>query len=198
MLKGIAARTAVVTGAAGGIGSATVRRLHAEGANVVAVDLDKGPIDALAAELGERIIAVQANVSSPDDTEMFMRRAVDTFETVDMFHANAGVESKVIPVAAFDIDDVVFGLAPQPDLDLDARRLLDEFEALESKGAVGVAQDLAGQLVDAGGLGVEAGLRRGGRLLHTGGVRCCQSAFKYREMRHRDAKGAPPGGRRDA
>ncbi|MFM8154835.1 MAG: SDR family NAD(P)-dependent oxidoreductase, partial [Actinomycetes bacterium] len=46
MLKGIAGRTAIVTGAAGGIGSATCRRLHAEGANVVAVDLDQAGLDA--------------------------------------------------------------------------------------------------------------------------------------------------------
>ncbi len=59
MLKGIAGRTAIVTGAAGGIGSATVRRLHAEGANVVAVDLDQAGVEALAAELGERVLPVR-------------------------------------------------------------------------------------------------------------------------------------------
>ncbi len=105
MLKGISGRTAVVTGAAGGIGSATVRRLHAEGANVVAVDIDEAGLEALAAELGDRVLAVRADVTSAEDTEMFFQRAVDTFETVDMFHANAGIESKVIPVAAFDIAD---------------------------------------------------------------------------------------------
>jgi hypothetical protein len=99
---------------------------------------------------------------------------------------------------AFDVDDVVFGAAPEPDLHMDAGGLLDELQALEGEGAVGVAQDLVGQLVDAGGLGVEAGLGRGGRLLHVYGVRCCRSAFKRREMRHGDAKGGLGGGRRDA
>ncbi len=105
MLKGIADRTALVTGAAGGIGSATVRRLHAEGANVVAVDIDGPGLDALAAELGDRVLPVRADVTSPEDTEMFFRRAVDTYEAVDMFFANAGVESSVVPVAAFDLGD---------------------------------------------------------------------------------------------
>jgi NAD(P)-dependent dehydrogenase (short-subunit alcohol dehydrogenase family) len=105
MLKGISGRTALVTGAAGGIGAATVRRLHAEGANVVAVDIDQDGVEALEAELGDRVLPVRADVTSADDTEMFFRRAVDTFETVDMFFANAGVESRVIPVAAFDLSD---------------------------------------------------------------------------------------------
>jgi NAD(P)-dependent dehydrogenase (short-subunit alcohol dehydrogenase family) len=105
MLKGISGRTAVVTGAAGGIGAATVRRLHAEGANVVAVDIDKDGVEALEAELGDRVLPVRADVTSADDTEMFFHRAVDTFETVDMFFANAGVESRVVPVAAFDLSD---------------------------------------------------------------------------------------------
>ena len=105
MLKGIAGRTAVVTGAAGGIGSATVRRLFAEGANVVAVDRDGAGIDALAAELGEGVLAVQADVTSESDTQAFFAAAVDRFGSVDMFHANAGVESRVVPVADFDIAD---------------------------------------------------------------------------------------------
>ena len=105
MLKGIEGRTAIVTGAAGGIGSATCRRLHAEGANVVAVDLDQAGLDALVAELGDRIIAIRADVSDPQATEDFFAKTVETFGSVDMFHANAGVESKVLPVAAFDIAD---------------------------------------------------------------------------------------------
>jgi NAD(P)-dependent dehydrogenase (short-subunit alcohol dehydrogenase family) len=105
MLKGIAGRTAIVTGAAGGIGSATARRLHADGANVVAVDLNQAGVEALAAELGDRVLPVAADVTSADDTERFFKAAVDTFESVDMFHANAGVESSVVPVAAFDLAD---------------------------------------------------------------------------------------------
>ena len=105
MLKGIAGRTAVVTGAAGGIGSATCRRLHAEGANIVAVDLDERGLSTLAGELGDRVLTVHADVTSAEDTARYFKAAVDTFETVDMFHANAGVESKVIPIAAFDLAD---------------------------------------------------------------------------------------------
>lgn len=112
MLKGIAGRTALVTGAAGGIGSATCRRLHAEGANVVAVDLDENGLDRLSNELGERVLAIPADVTSESETARYFKAAIDTFETVDMFHANAGVESKVIPIAAFDVTDYhkVFGV----------------------------------------------------------------------------------------
>ena len=112
MLKGIAGRTALVTGAAGGIGSATCRRLHAEGAHVVAVDLDENGLDRLSNELGERVLAIPADVTSESETARYFKAAIDTFETVDMFHANAGVESKVIPIAAFDVTDYhkVFGV----------------------------------------------------------------------------------------
>ncbi len=105
MLKGIEGRTAIVTGAAGGIGAAAVRRLLGEGANVVAVDIDEGAVDALASELGDRVLPVRADVTSAEDTAMYFGRAVDTFESVDMFFANAGVESRVLPVAAFDLAD---------------------------------------------------------------------------------------------
>ena len=105
MLKGISGRTALVTGAAGGIGSATCRRLHAEGANVVAVDIDGAGLDALVAELGDRALAVRADVTDAEETERFFAAAVERFGAVDMFHANAGVESKVLPVASFDLAD---------------------------------------------------------------------------------------------
>jgi NAD(P)-dependent dehydrogenase (short-subunit alcohol dehydrogenase family) len=50
-------KRALVTGAASGIGEATARLLHAEGAEVVLADLDDERLDALAAELGDRATA---------------------------------------------------------------------------------------------------------------------------------------------
>lgn len=151
MLKGIAGRTAVVTGAAGGIGSATVRRLHAEGANVVAVDLDGDGVDALAGELGERVLPVRADVTSAEDTEMFFARAVDTYETVDMFHANAGVESKVIPVAAFDIADFdrVFAVNVRSAF-LGAAAAVRQMMTQADRGSIVFTASIAGLKSDAG------------------------------------------------
>lgn len=105
MLKGIAGRTAVVTGGAGGIGSATARRLHAEGANVVVVDLDGSGAEAVAAELGSSAVGMRADVSRPEDNAAIVAKAVDTFGSLDMFHINAGVESRVVPIVDFDIED---------------------------------------------------------------------------------------------
>ncbi|HST83094.1 MAG TPA: SDR family NAD(P)-dependent oxidoreductase [Kineosporiaceae bacterium] len=110
MLKGIAGRTAIVTGAGGRIGAAVCRRLRIEGAQVVAVDSNKLALDALAAELiaefGGDQVTVQADVSDPDDTERFFATAVERFGSVDLFHANAGIEGVVSDVAHLDIADV--------------------------------------------------------------------------------------------
>jgi NAD(P)-dependent dehydrogenase (short-subunit alcohol dehydrogenase family) len=106
MLKGLAGGTAVVTGAAGGIGAAVCRRLRAEGANVVAVDADRTGLKALADELGDDgLLTLGADVTSPADTEEFFTAAIERFGSVDMFHANAGVEGVVAPVASLDIAD---------------------------------------------------------------------------------------------
>jgi 3alpha(or 20beta)-hydroxysteroid dehydrogenase len=106
VLKGIAGGTAVVTGAAGGIGTEVCRRLLVEGANVVAVDVDEGALGKLAGELEGPLLTVAADVTSPQDTERYMDAAVDRFGSVDMFHANAGIEGVVAPVAELDIADL--------------------------------------------------------------------------------------------
>lgn len=56
-------RSAIVTGGASGLGAATVRRLHADGAAVVILDLPSSPGADLAAELGERVLFVAADVT---------------------------------------------------------------------------------------------------------------------------------------
>ena len=64
---------ALVTGAASGLGEATARRLAAAGAAVVIVDLNEERGEALADELGERVVFAKANVADPEDVS----RAVD-------------------------------------------------------------------------------------------------------------------------
>ncbi|MGV3758614.1 MAG: SDR family NAD(P)-dependent oxidoreductase, partial [Actinomycetota bacterium] len=56
-------RVAVVTGAAGGIGEAYARALHAEGASVVVVDMDAERGEAVVVGLGDRAMFVRTDVS---------------------------------------------------------------------------------------------------------------------------------------
>ena len=59
----VAGRTVFITGAARGIGAETARRLHARGAKVALVGLEPAELDRLAAELGDRAAAFEADVT---------------------------------------------------------------------------------------------------------------------------------------
>jgi NAD(P)-dependent dehydrogenase (short-subunit alcohol dehydrogenase family) len=59
---------ALVTGAGSGLGEATARHLHAAGARVVLFDLDGARVDAVAASLGSRALAVAGDARDPADT----------------------------------------------------------------------------------------------------------------------------------
>ena len=80
-------RTAVVTGATAGIGTATARALHAAGASVALVGRREDRLNALAAELGERAVAIPADVSRDPLTD----RVHEALGPVDLVVANAGV-----------------------------------------------------------------------------------------------------------
>ena len=82
-------RVAVVTGGAGGIGAATCRRLAAEGAHVVVVDVSDDAAGALADELGG--LAVLADVTSPEDNERMYALALERFGRIDVAFHNAGI-----------------------------------------------------------------------------------------------------------
>lgn len=60
-------RVAVVTGGAGGLGASTVRRLHSAGLAAVVFDRDLAAARTLAAELGDRAVAVGGSVLEDDD-----------------------------------------------------------------------------------------------------------------------------------
>jgi NAD(P)-dependent dehydrogenase (short-subunit alcohol dehydrogenase family) len=78
-----------VTGAGSGIGLATVRRFAAEGANVVAVDVDEDAGSKAAAEVGG--VFVRADVTSQDDVARAFATAHETYGSVDVAFNNAGI-----------------------------------------------------------------------------------------------------------
>ncbi len=88
-LKG---KVAVVTGGAGGIGSATVRRLSSEGASVVVVDKDSEGAERVAEEIvraGGTAIGRQADVSSVEEMQALFEGVRSQYGGIDILHNNA-------------------------------------------------------------------------------------------------------------
>jgi NAD(P)-dependent dehydrogenase (short-subunit alcohol dehydrogenase family) len=82
-------RVAVITGAGSGIGLASARRMAAEGAKVVAVDIDKAAGQAAAEETGG--IFVAADVSSEEDVRRLFDDVAGEFGRIDIAFNNAGI-----------------------------------------------------------------------------------------------------------
>nr|WP_293843118.1 3-hydroxyacyl-CoA dehydrogenase [uncultured Arsenicibacter sp.] len=84
-------KTALVTGGASGLGEATVRLFHEQGANVVIVDLNETRGMALAAELGERARFARTNVADEADVQAAVDLALTTFGGIHIAVNCAGV-----------------------------------------------------------------------------------------------------------
>ncbi len=80
---------AVVTGGAGGIGLATVRRLASEGATVVVADVDSDAGTSSAAEVGG--LFVRTDVSNDAEVERLYQAAYDAYGRIDVAFNNAGI-----------------------------------------------------------------------------------------------------------
>lgn len=84
-------RTVLVTGAARGIGKAAAERLYAKGANVALVGLEPERLEANAAQLGDRAIALEVDVTDFDALQRAVRETVTRFGAIDVAIANAGI-----------------------------------------------------------------------------------------------------------
>ena len=99
-------RVAVVTGAAGVIGSATVRLLAERGAIIVAVDRNRADLDVAIADLpaSAQALAVAADVTQEDEVKDYVRAAIEKFGSIDVFYNNAGVEGEVKPITEYTLE----------------------------------------------------------------------------------------------
>ncbi|MGP1357902.1 3-oxoacyl-ACP reductase FabG [Roseicyclus sp.] len=84
-------KTALVTGASGGIGAAIARALHGAGATVALSGTRQAPLEALAAELGERAHVLPCDLSDAEAVEALPKRAAEAMGAVDILVNNAGI-----------------------------------------------------------------------------------------------------------
>jgi len=85
-------RSVIITGAAGGIGSALSRRFLSEGAKVCAVDLKTETLDKLALDLGfpAELMTVEADISSEESCRNLSAQVKEKWGAVDILVNNAG------------------------------------------------------------------------------------------------------------
>ncbi|MHC2594938.1 NAD(P)-dependent dehydrogenase (short-subunit alcohol dehydrogenase family) [Kluyvera sp. 1366] len=108
MSSRLANKTAIITGAGSGIGSATATLFAQQGARVVLFDLDCETTEALAAELqqqsGQHCIAYSADVTQPEEVQRAVSEAQQALGPIDILINCAGVNVFRDPLALEDDD----------------------------------------------------------------------------------------------
>lgn len=122
-------RVAVVTGASSGIGLATARRLHRDGAKVVITARDVDRLRAAAATIDPEVVAIAADVTRRSDLEQLMEAVARHHGKIDVLFVNAGVKR--------------FG-----QLETTTEDLIDEVLAINTKGAYLTLQTAAPHLAE--------------------------------------------------
>lgn len=111
MSKQLIGKTAIVTGASSGIGTAIVTELRKEGANVVLAARNKEKLDNIVTEVGEseNILCVQTDVTKQQDVDFLAERARQVFGSIDIYVNNAGKmgSSRVLDGEFSDWDQMI-------------------------------------------------------------------------------------------
>jgi NAD(P)-dependent dehydrogenase (short-subunit alcohol dehydrogenase family) len=99
-------KVAVVTGAAGVIGTATIKLLAERGAKIVAIDRREQDLKAAVRELpaSAEALVVAADVTQEDEVADYVRAATNRFGTIDVFYNNAGVEGEIKPITEYSLE----------------------------------------------------------------------------------------------
>jgi 3-oxoacyl-[acyl-carrier protein] reductase len=97
-------KSALVTGASGGIGGAIARALHARGAEVALSGTRAAALEALAAALGARVRVLPCNLADPVATEKLVAEAEAALGKLDILVNNAGLTRDTLAVRMKDED----------------------------------------------------------------------------------------------
>ena len=87
----LSGKNALVTGASGGIGGEIARALHKAGATVTLSGTRLAPLEALAAELGDRVHVATCDLSDAASVEALPKAAIEKMGSIDVLVNNAGV-----------------------------------------------------------------------------------------------------------
>jgi 3-oxoacyl-[acyl-carrier protein] reductase len=104
MLFDLAGKTALVTGATGGIGAAIAQALHAQGATVALSGTRAEVLDALQRKLGERSHSFQCDLARPEEVEKLVPLAETAMGSLDILVNNAGITRDMLALRMKDDD----------------------------------------------------------------------------------------------
>ncbi len=89
-MRGLSGKIALVTGAAGGIGTAISRRFVEEGAQVVALDFDEAGLARLVQDLGKKVSVCPTDITDPEAVEQAVATTREAQGPIDILVNNAG------------------------------------------------------------------------------------------------------------
>lgn len=90
-MKKLEGKTAIITGAGGGLGEATARQFSEQGANLVLVDIQQDAVTKVAESL-PNALAMSLDVADEDGWQQVVNKTVDEFGGLDILVNNAGIE----------------------------------------------------------------------------------------------------------
>ena len=97
-------KTALVTGATGGIGGAIAKALHAQGATVGISGRNESKLNELAGELKDRVFVIPADLSSKEAVEALVKSAEEKMGQIDILVNNAGLTKDGLSMRMKDED----------------------------------------------------------------------------------------------
>jgi NAD(P)-dependent dehydrogenase (short-subunit alcohol dehydrogenase family) len=98
-MKRLEGKVAVITGGNSGIGLATAKRFHEEGARVVISGRNQKTLDEALKQIGKDVVAVRADVSKADELDKLYATVLQKLGKIDVLFANAGIY-KFAPMSA--------------------------------------------------------------------------------------------------